>query len=657
MWCRCNVTRVDSKSPFVWALMVAAVALFAITGCGPAKKGGGKSGGKGGSSARSAADAKTGAHGGADKGSAKDDAAKADAAGSGGAGKAESAADPAKTDAAPKSGTDANGGTDATKGAGETKGAGDKAGAVGGETKPAQAAPTGERTENVVAGGAPAAKPAANAVGKDLYVRHCASCHGDMGDGQGVAAKFLYPKPRDFRTGHFRLVSTKNNVPSWADLDAVLVRGMPGSSMPPWAHLSPEDRRAIAEFVMSLRGEGIRDELIKSLKENDGLTDAEIAAEDIQKEIRGAVATGTTPGESSELPEIPAADDAAVARGKEVYVRLGCKSCHGDTGKGDGAQAMIDDMNLPTAPRDFTLGIFKGQYDPGAIFRRIAYGMPGTPMPVTTNATPTEMVDLAHFIRSLSTEEMREAAAVRRESITVASVPAVSADANAEVWASVPVIPVRWMPLWWRSQASSQVRVQAIHDAEKIAIRVGWDDVSPNARAVLPDEFEDMLAVELSTGDQEPFLGMGAAGAPLDMWHWRGGLKDSGEENYILDEYPFDTPTYRELIPKDQLPDFITARVAGNPVATRGDNAGRLEAAGPGSSTFRLAASQAVQTSGAWADGKWTVVFVRALKTDDGSPSLQAGGRASIAFAKWDGATRDRASQKLITIWNDLKLE
>src|SRR5262245_34339429 len=42
------------------------------------------------------------------------------------------------------------------------------------------------------------------AQGKELFDNHCAACHGEKGDGNGPAARFLYPKPRDFTEGKFR---------------------------------------------------------------------------------------------------------------------------------------------------------------------------------------------------------------------------------------------------------------------------------------------------------------------------------------------------------------------------------------------------------------------------------------------------------------------
>ena len=34
--------------------------------------------------------------------------------------------------------------------------------------------------------------------GKKLYEVNCSQCHGEKGDGQGIATPFLLPKPRDF---------------------------------------------------------------------------------------------------------------------------------------------------------------------------------------------------------------------------------------------------------------------------------------------------------------------------------------------------------------------------------------------------------------------------------------------------------------------------
>jgi cytochrome c len=37
--------------------------------------------------------------------------------------------------------------------------------------------------------------------GKQLYMDRCQHCHGENGDGKGVSAAVVYPKPRDFTSG------------------------------------------------------------------------------------------------------------------------------------------------------------------------------------------------------------------------------------------------------------------------------------------------------------------------------------------------------------------------------------------------------------------------------------------------------------------------
>jgi hypothetical protein len=214
------------------------------------------------------------------------------------------------------------------------------------------------------------------------------------------------------------------------------------------------------------------------------------------------------------------------------------------------------------------------------------------------------------------------------------------------------------MPLWWRDHADPGLTVRAAHDGRQLALRITWRDDSHSDSAVQPDEFEDMAAVELFEGAQEPFLGMGAEGAALDLWQWRAGTKNAGTADQLSDEYPFDSPVYRELAKGKPLPDFLTARVAGNPLAIRELEASNLAAKGFGSTTFRPRASQLVRGQATWADGRWTLTLKRSLAVpaEAGLP-LTAGRRYSAAFALWDGAHRDRGGQKMVSLWNDLRLE
>lgn len=510
--------------------------------------------------------------------------------------------------------------------------------------------------------------------GRQLYARHCAACHGEQGNGRGAAAAYLFPRPRDIRAGRFRLVSTSNNVPTPEDLHAVLLRGMPGSSMPPWGHLSQQERDAIVGEVMRLRKEGAREYYIKVLKEQDELTDEEIAEDDTQTEIQEYVDESSTPGESSALPEVGEPTPEVLNDAKQVYATAGCQQCHGREGKGDGVQKMIDEEQLPTAPRDFTVGIFKGNPDPASMYRRIAYGMPGTPMPGSRQLTPQQMMGLAHYVRSMSTEKQRQAAVLNRGTLTVKAVKTLTADANDAAWSTIPSQSFRMTPLWWRNNADPDLQVQAIHDRKTIAVRLSWRDDEGDRQAVSGSSFEDAVAMELYRGDSEPFIGMGGPGSPIDVWFWdadRQGKPRTIEDIYpntVVDVYPFTekvaaSAEYSRPLARTaaQAEVSLPAKASGNQIVPPGGESGatNLSGSGPGSSTFRMPRNQSVSGIGTWHDGRWTVVMTRTLALDSAEKGvpLESGCHASVAFAVWDGSQKDRDGKKLITIWQNLVLE
>jgi len=49
--------------------------------------------------------------------------------------------------------------------------------------------------------------------GEVLYKEYCASCHGNSGDGNGELSYLVYPKPRDFTSGLFKIKSTSAGAP------------------------------------------------------------------------------------------------------------------------------------------------------------------------------------------------------------------------------------------------------------------------------------------------------------------------------------------------------------------------------------------------------------------------------------------------------------
>jgi mono/diheme cytochrome c family protein len=220
---------------------------------------------------------------------------------------------------------------------------------------------------------AAATKPGQRAVGakearagKPLFIRECAGCHGERGDGQGPAAAFLDPKPRNFTKKLFKLRTTEGQVPATADILRTIERGLPGSAMPSFAFLTAEERSRIAAYVLDLA---------------DALDTPEPAVVD----------PGKAPPEN-------------VARGKAVYEKLQCFQCHGQKGKGDGpaASSLRDDDGNAIPVRDFTGGQFRGGGEREDLYYRFVTGMDGTPMPAFRDQVQgDDRWALVDYVRSL----------------------------------------------------------------------------------------------------------------------------------------------------------------------------------------------------------------------------------------------------------------
>jgi len=187
------------------------------------------------------------------------------------------------------------------------------------------------------------ASPDLLALGKRLYDKQCAACHGASGRGNGEAAYLLYPKPRDFVAAQYRLVSTWERTATDEDLFRTISRGMPGSAMPSWGHLSEEERWGLVHYVKSLAASPI------------------VVRPAADPKAEGDAGTGVI-----RVPPAPPFTAEARKLALERYADA-CASCHGKTGKGDGTEDQKDDAGFATRPRDLTVGVFKGDPDPAEL--------------------------------------------------------------------------------------------------------------------------------------------------------------------------------------------------------------------------------------------------------------------------------------------------
>ena len=314
-------------------------------------------------------------------------------------------------------------------------------------------------------------KMAAGAVRSDkrgapvgLYREHCAHCHGISGDGAGPTAALLNPYPRDFRLGKFKFKSTPlRQPPTNHDLRTILENGIPGTAMPSFRTLPPEELDAILDYVkyLTIRGQFER-YLLAELAGLDGRsiidfsliseskTDEEPSDDDIEEfedQMYSVIGDGLQDGiisrwlnpdrKVTKIPPAPPefetthqAHGQLVKHGRELFFSKGnCMQCHGETGVGDGQLGNFDDWTndwiktanvdpydketyqefiaagalppRPLQPRNLHLAVYRGGDRPDDLYLRLANGIEGTPMPASSAMTSDEIWAVVAYIRSL----------------------------------------------------------------------------------------------------------------------------------------------------------------------------------------------------------------------------------------------------------------
>ncbi len=203
-----------------------------------------------------------------------------------------------------------------------------------------------------------------------LYRRHCAHCHGISGDGHGPTAAILNPYPRDYRPGIFKFKGTYPAAePTTEDLKRVVHDGVPGTAMPSFAILPPDEQDALVEYVkyLSIRGQtekALEDYIGENLNPGDQFdptTNADVRnliVEEILKPVveawQGAKEQVIVP-EDAAIPSdrTPAQVAESAAKGRDLFYgsKANCVKCHGPTALGDGQQDDYDDWSKMT--RDF----------------------------------------------------------------------------------------------------------------------------------------------------------------------------------------------------------------------------------------------------------------------------------------------------------------
>jgi len=181
------------------------------------------------------------------------------------------------------------------------------------------------------------ATPELVAKGEALFQINCASCHGPKGQGDGPRAAELNPRPRNYHTEKFRYGASGSQVFN------TITNGSPGTSMPSFALLPPQDRWALVHFV--------RSQVPNPPKEEEGLAGVEKPSTNgtASKQQTQATVTAVAPTQEVEGPRIPiqlAMQRVALPstesippltvelekRGSVLFARY-CMPCHGPGGE------------------------------------------------------------------------------------------------------------------------------------------------------------------------------------------------------------------------------------------------------------------------------------------------------------------------------------
>ena len=477
--------------------------------------------------------------------------------------------------------------------------------------------------------------------GKLVYTEKCVFCHAEDGSGKGVSAFYSSPRPRNFIKGQYKFRTTPfGKIPTDDDIYQMLVRGMPGTTMPSWKHFPEVDLKSLVLYLKTL------------------------STKFAKFEKRGKthqVIKGESP---------PSFDQESLERGKKFF-NTTCSGCHGLKGRSDGESTKrnVDIESDAIRPRNLTKPwTFRRGSSPKDLFLTIRTGLSTTAMPRHSERIykDRDIWDIVYYIRTLfGLEEVIFQVGIPPDSKLLK--PSVAKSIRAvKVKGSLPLNPGDGA---WKNAPSFYIPLggqilepeknfyptvdsawmQVIHNGDEIAFKLRWDDptfdpilktiaeVQESPPPPLPAEFQmepgeaagkpaeepkpqkypDSIAIQFPAGKSDngslPYFLNGDKDHPVNLWQWVSGA------NKTVKIYAQGLRNQRELAP----------------------------------------ANQHVQSKVVFRYGQYQLVMKRKLTTSDKKNDVQfeAGATVPIAINVWDGNTKETGTQKSISSWFQMTLE
>ena len=479
----------------------------------------------------------------------------------------------------------------------------------------------------------PPETPELVASGKVIYFRRCSFCHGLLGDGEGPAAEFLDPRPRDFTLGTYKFRTTESGeLPTDEDLFRTISRGLSGTGMQAFddsrikSGLSEEERWAVIAYIKTF-------------------------APEFQDPELDPVKTGKV----VKLPdERPPLDEKTIAQGQKVFERAKCWECHGKLGRGDGQKSFDrkDDWGFPIRIRNVTHPWkIKSGIAVEDIYMRFSTGVNGTPMPSFVKAlTVEDRWSLANYIKSL--QHQRTTTQVLKPLGIDGEVPGAP---DASIWKDAEPMDIRLTGQVvaaprWQNPSIELATVRAVHNDMEIAFLIEWDDpfrddahkaeaafdpgkirkigaynsyVAANGMVARKlKTFRDSIALQFPVkqpeGTKKPHFFRGSPSAPVHLWTWKADLEAKGE------------------------PSVVEANARGwqQPAKVQAKD------------------RQQIAAKAEWRQGRWSVVMKRPLRTaDKNDVQFVRGVFVPMAVNAWDGSNGEHGLIMSLSTWHYVFLE
>jgi len=480
-----------------------------------------------------------------------------------------------------------------------------------------------------------------NMKGQDLYQLRCEVCHGEKGMGDGYAAEYLYPKPRDFSLGLYKYKTSPGTTPVRdADLFDTIKYGLVGTAMPGWAKLMTDEQ--IKSLIPVIKGFDISATFAPEDAEDEDFDDD---GRYTKPNFRSFTAIEPLTG------QIPYTVDS-IAKGKQAFKV--CKECHGEAGRGNitSGKKLTDDWGFRLWPRDLnkpwtwrTTERANGQ-DTNQIreqiikniYTRLSIGIPGTPMPAHRaegegNEDPVSLEDrwhIANYVYSLREQEPEIGDTVIQAKKINGALPDNISD---EAWQSAKPIALRLVPNIIKEDRlftplNNSLTAKALYNENEIAFLITVNDRTKSLPGDsyftdLQDEelpmYSDAIAIQFPKAEayatapivEKPLFRHGDKKHHTTMWYWNAGSVEP------------------QLPPKTVV---FTGK-------------------GPSQRPEIMQTYNEVSATGEWKDGQWQVMMKRKRAPTNNEIGFSEGQFIPISFADWDGSNGEKGSKHTLSSW------